>query len=255
MNETIFQDAVVEMLSRIEASQVRINIKVGYLDKLMTVIANGGKIHQIGGYAYGRTSANDPFVLLYSPHDSLVHKICRVYPEDFDKLPHFIPLGSIPANASELNPTKTELKKQVLYHGCATFKIATVDGKDTQMGPEVRFYDVMYVEREVLAELRATNDADKALPITTAMAPELQSAPPTILPGTTDAAGQTLTEFNESIIQAESEPLYANGEPVGTKAMPFYDQYISINGKPPNDVQELRDWFTVYSTEVTVKEI
>ena len=233
-----------EILERIAHRQDRIYVKVNVLEKLMTVIANGGKIHQIGGYAYGRTSGNDPFILLYAPHDSMVHKICRVYPEDFSKLPHFIPTGNPPTSASELNLTKTELKKQSLYHGCATFKIATIDGKDTQMGPEIRFYDTMSVDREVLDELEATIVTVASPPAVATAIVEHQSAAIKQLPGTTNVQGETLKKFNQSIIKAEGRPIYGNKEPVASNAMPFYDQYVSVNNSLPQDLQALRDWYS-----------
>ena len=104
------------------------------------VTAHGGHPHMIGGYVHGRTSNGDPFVLLYPAKKTLKHKITRVYEQHFNDLPWFIETKLIPKDAPDGNPDKEQAKKKGIYHECDWFEVATIDGKDTQMGPEQRYY-------------------------------------------------------------------------------------------------------------------
>lgn len=116
------------------------------IEKMLTaVLKSGNHIHWIGGYVYGRTSNDDPFILLYPAADNLNEKIVRVYPQDFKKLPAFIDTGDVPAD-TENNPNKGQAQKKGIYHTCPLFQIVTYDGKETQMGPEKRFGDVVRVK-------------------------------------------------------------------------------------------------------------
>jgi len=108
--------------------------------KYSMVTARNGTPHQIGGYVHGRTSNGDPFVLLYSPRDGLKHKITRVYEQSFSDLPWFVETKLIADDAQDGNPNKDQAKKQGIYRECDWFEIATVPGKETQMGPEQRYY-------------------------------------------------------------------------------------------------------------------
>ena len=108
--------------------------------KYNMVGANRGTPHKIGGYVHGRTSNGDPFVLLYPAKKTLKHKITRVYEQSFDDLPWFIETKLIANNAQDGNPDKDKAKKLGIYHDCDWFEIATIPGKDTQMGPEQRYY-------------------------------------------------------------------------------------------------------------------
>lgn len=125
--------------------------------KLLQVIANSGKLHEIGGFSYGRTSVGDPYVLLYPDHPNMIQKVCRVYPQDFDKLPYHVPTVNIPQNVTDGNPDKKKSKAAGNYRNCAKFTIATVEGKksaNSNMGPEIRFYDVIELTRNRDDELR-----------------------------------------------------------------------------------------------------
>lgn len=102
------------------------------------------RYHVIGGYVYGQTGNNDPFVILYPIQEYLTEKICRVYPQDFKKLPSFINTKDVPGDTDE-NPDKGKAMKRGIYHECPAFGVATFPGKMTQMGPEVRFSDVLWV--------------------------------------------------------------------------------------------------------------
>lgn len=114
---------------------------------LEALLRNQNNIHWIGGYAPGKTSTGDPYIVLYAINPKLEHKICRVYAQDFPKLPAFID-RAIPAGVGNGNPTRQEAIKAGIYKACPNFKIVTYNGKDTQMGPERRFSDVLVVSKE-----------------------------------------------------------------------------------------------------------
>jgi len=109
---------------------------------LLQVLIKGGKLAEIGGYVYGRTSNDDPFIILYPAKAHLIHKICRVYKEKFHLLPSFI-IAEVPGDAQDGNPDKNIARRQNLYHECQEFVIATESGKETNMGAEVRFFMVV----------------------------------------------------------------------------------------------------------------
>lgn len=112
------------------------------LRRLIEVMVNSEKLHQVGGYASGRTSKGASFIILYPDAPHLKHKVCRVYEEDFAKLPSYINTR-VPENAQEGNPDREQAIRQKIYTACPVFTIATRDGQDTQMGPEVRFSRVV----------------------------------------------------------------------------------------------------------------
>lgn len=111
---------------------------------LGALLKSEGLVQWVGGYVYGRTSNDDPFVILYPAGDHLKEKVCRVYPHQFKKLPDFIPTDQVPAD-TEANPSKGQAQRAGIYHECPRFKIALYLGKETQMGREKRFSDVLYV--------------------------------------------------------------------------------------------------------------
>jgi hypothetical protein len=104
-----------------------------------------GHIWWIGGYVYGQTSRDDLFIILYPADERLTEKVVRVYPHDFKKLPAFIPTEGIDAGDTDANPNKEQARKRGIYHDCPLFEIVTFDGRDTQMGKERRFGDVLRV--------------------------------------------------------------------------------------------------------------
>ncbi len=114
---------------------------------LETMLRNDGHIWWIGGYVYGRTSNDDPFIILYPASDKLQEKVCRVYEHDFKKLPGFIETADVPGD-TEANPNKAAARKKGIYRECTLFEVTTYDGKETQMGSEQRFGDVLRVSRK-----------------------------------------------------------------------------------------------------------
>lgn len=111
---------------------------------LDALLKSDGLTDWVGGYVYGRTSNDDPFIVLYPAADHLKEKLCRVYPHQFKKLPAFIDTGRVPAD-TDGNPSKDKAQRAGIYHDCPRFKIVMHLGRETQMGREKRFSDVLYV--------------------------------------------------------------------------------------------------------------
>jgi hypothetical protein len=161
---------MTEELQKLIQRLERIEQETNLTNRLISVLIGNGSLHEIGGYVYGKTKEGegDPFVILYPAAQGLKHKACRVYVNDFTKLPHFIPteFPEGPEYVSD-NPTKTDAIKRRIYHKCRQFTIATYDGPDTQMGPEQRFHSVIYV-----ANQDGPPPAAFKVPITTREKPE-----------------------------------------------------------------------------------
>lgn len=121
------------------------NEQLDRIEKMLAALLQNSKhIWWIGGYVYGVTSNNAPFVILYPASDKLNEKVVRVYDHDFRKLPNFIPTTGVEGD-TEANPNKEQARRKGIYHECPLFQIVTYDGKETQMGPERRFGDVIRV--------------------------------------------------------------------------------------------------------------
>ena len=111
---------------------------------LTSVLKSNNHIQWIGGYVYGRTSKDDPFIILYPASDKLERKACRVYGHEFKKLPLFIS-RDVPANAQNANPDRSQAMRQGIYNPCQLFQITLYNGRVTEMGPEQRFGNVIRV--------------------------------------------------------------------------------------------------------------
>jgi hypothetical protein len=115
--------------------------------KLLQVAARQGKLEEIGGYAHGRTEKGSAYIILYSYSDYKDHKITRVYQEMFSTLPDYVDVA-VPNNTIiDDNPTKSKAKKMGAYKPCKAFTIAVVEGKETQMGKEIRYLNTIYTGR------------------------------------------------------------------------------------------------------------
>lgn len=114
---------------------------------LQAQLRGAGHIWWIGGYVYGQTSNGDLFIILYAAAEGLKEKIVRVYDRDMKKLPAFIQTDGIDGGDTEANPSKEQARKKGIYHECPAFEIVTFDGKDTQMGKERRFGDVLRLSK------------------------------------------------------------------------------------------------------------
>ena len=113
---------------------------------LRAQLMGAGHLWWVSGYIYGQTSNGDLFIILYPSAENLKEKVVRVYPHDFKKLPAFIPTD-VDGGDTEANPSKEQARKKGIYHECPAFEIVTYDGKDTQMGKERRFGDVLRLSR------------------------------------------------------------------------------------------------------------
>ena len=128
--------------------------KLSAVEKMLTALLKSNDIiHWVGGYVQGRTTPKDdqrigdPFIILYPASERLNHKICRVYEHDFAKLPDFVDTD-VPEDARvDDNPDRDKAIKKRVYRPCPPFLITIYEGKETQMGPEKRFLDVVRVSR------------------------------------------------------------------------------------------------------------
>ena len=226
---------------------------------LLKVIIKGGKLHEIGGYTYGRTSNDDAFVILYPTKESLIHKVCRVYQENFHKLPYFIPTSNIPADATENNPDKNKARRGNIYHDCPIFTIATEPGKETQMGNEVRF--MMTVEetpneeskinqmqseiaKEIVEDVEDTEDNHHDDP--PAEEPTTQQPPPpdNIAPDhLNDMLG--VGESNSETPALITPYTYEDGTAVADhpKSQAVFKAHHEIHHHVPANSDALRDWY------------
>ena len=124
------------------------NEQLDRIEKMLQVQLKGaGHLWWIGGFVYGQTSNGDVFVILYPAAEHLKEKVVRVYDYDLKKLPAFIPTEGIDAGDTEANPSKEQARKKGIYHECPSFEICTFDGKDTQMGKERRFGEVLRLSK------------------------------------------------------------------------------------------------------------
>lgn len=142
---------------------------------LRAQLKGAGHLWWIGGFVYGITGNNDPFIILYPADEKLHEKVVRVYPHDFKKLPAFIPTD-VGGGDTEANPNKEQARKKKIYHECPWFEIVTFDGKETQMGRERRFGDVLRLSRkaaEAAAEAQRQQKPAQQQPI----APQPQQGP------------------------------------------------------------------------------
>lgn len=118
--------------------------KTLYQIKLMlaALLKSSGQLYKIGAYAPGRTATGAAFLVLYDANPKLQHKICRIYQEQFSSLPDYVD-PTCPQDAQEGNPDRDKAKKAGILKTCKPFNILTVDGKQTSLGAERRFFAVL----------------------------------------------------------------------------------------------------------------
>ena len=106
---------------------------------LGSLLKSDNLLQWVGYYAHGRTSTGDPYIVLFPESDKLEQKVCRVYPSQFKKL-----IGLCDTNVpnsvrkSKSGPTKAQAQPT---H--KSFQVLLGLGKETQMGREKRFVDVL----------------------------------------------------------------------------------------------------------------
>lgn len=170
---------------------------------LRAQLKGAGHLWWIGGYVYGKTGNDDPFVILYPADEKLQEKVVRVYPHDFKKLPAFIRPAQ--GGDTEANPNKQQAKKKGIYHECPPFEIVTFDGKETQMGRERRFGDVLRLSRKATEAARGvgaqTPAAAPAQPVPAAR-PAATPSPPDEPPAEGETMG--LPDYRALALRAET---------------------------------------------------
>lgn len=199
-----------------EITMAQINAKLDRLLLYMEMQLNGERLHQVAGYSWGRTSDGDPFVILYPANSRLRHKICRVYEDDFGKLPAFVDTAVIPDTAQEGNPDREQAIRQKIYRPTPAFVISTRDGKETQMGVEIRF------SRTVEAPRPVTMAVSKPTPTATGATP----------PTSTPAGKGDIFEYK-----------YGDGTAATEAARPHFDAYRRAHGEQsPASREALGEW-------------
>ncbi len=114
------------------------------IQKMLTALLQANnQIHWVGSYAHGLTKEGDPYIVLFPAAEYLEHQVCRVYPEHFRKLPEFIPRET----PADIRPSKSSPKKDAAVP-CPVFSVLTYPGKETQMGPETRFSDTLFITKQ-----------------------------------------------------------------------------------------------------------
>lgn len=151
----------------------RVEMKMDQITKMLAaILKSSNNYHVVDSYAWGYTDNDDPFLVLYPAGDHLKHKVCRVYPHDFGKLPSDI-VATKPDAGPKDPGDRDRAAKQGKLHTCPLMGIVTYDGKETQMGPEKRFSDVIWVSRKAQPQQR--QDAPPAQPQTQPAQPPAKS--------------------------------------------------------------------------------
>lgn len=126
----------------------RTEMKLDQVAKMLTALLKStNNYHVVGAYAWGYTSNGDPFLVLYPQDERLKHKVCRVYPHDFGKIPSEI-ANNKPDTGPDDPGDRDRAEKRGILRPCPMMGVVTYDGKETQMGPEKRFSDVIWVSRK-----------------------------------------------------------------------------------------------------------
>ena len=167
---------------------------------LRAQLRGAGHLWWIGGYVYGVTGNGDPFVILYPADEKLQEKVVRVYPHDFKKLPAFVPTD-VDGGDTEANPNKEQARKKGIYHECPFFEVVTFDGKETQMGRERRFGDVLRLSRKA-AEAVAEGQRQER-PAQPQPRPEPRPAAPSVGAQTAPGAA-ALPDYRRLAIEAKT---------------------------------------------------
>lgn len=181
---------------------------------LRAQLKGAGHLWWVGGFVYGQTSNGDVFVILYPAAENLKEKVVRVYDRDLKKLPAFIPTD-VDGGDTEANPSKEQARKKGIYHECPAFEIVTFDGKDTQMGRERRFGDVLRLSQEAAEALQV---AGRVGAQTSARGLQPESPPPaqrsSELPDYRAMAIQakTATEFDYAAFMTLRNGMYTDQE-------------------------------------------
>lgn len=93
-------------------------------------------ISWVSGYVYGETANGDPYIALYHPAPGMKDKICKVYEQDWAKLPDFVTRPSSEDDTprmktSRRKPTlgKDEAMEAGIYQECFMFEVVMHMGR------------------------------------------------------------------------------------------------------------------------------
>lgn len=140
----------------------RVEMKMDQITKMLSAILKStNNYHVVDAFAWGYTDNDDPFLVLYPAGEHLKHKVCRVYPHEFGKLPAEI-IATKPDTGPKDPGDRDRVAKQGKLHTCPMMGVVTYDGKETQMGPEKRFSDVIWISRK--GQATQPQDAPPAQP-------------------------------------------------------------------------------------------
>lgn len=172
---------------------------------LRAQLKGAGHLWWIGGYVHGVTGNDDPFIILYPADEKLQEKVVRVYPHDFKKLPAFIPAGAAGGD-TEANPNKEQARRKGIYHECPVFEIVTFDGKETQMGRERRFGDVLRLSRKAAEAAQAAQQKQGHGQPPQRPAPAQSPTPPPIMPSEPARVGaMPLPDYGKLALESKTE--------------------------------------------------
>ena len=116
--------------------------KIDYLTDIFMAQHAGENIHIVGGYVQGRTTKGAGFLLLYPSRSYFSIKVCRVYQEQFPRVPTFIDID-IPQQATEENLTREKAEKLGVFKPCRDFTVVTYMANTGRNQKETRFSRVI----------------------------------------------------------------------------------------------------------------
>ena len=270
-----FVAAVDSNVMYIVQSLQKMQAEISLNGRYAKVAAKKGNLWSISGYAYGRTSNNDPYILLYPAHPKMVHKVTRVYDHQFHDLPRFVSTIDIPADAPDNNPTKEQAAKKKIYHECPEFEIATIDGKDTNMGPEQRFYMTIDIPSESILTPSPPAPLPELEQLSTTInsnsVPEDETIDSAPIAKTNEEANAieateetiAVTELNSLLGLGEPDPepqapyLYSDGNQVANDEdlIAIYLAYWQQNEKIVANGLTLQSWYKRNSQHLNEKEL
>lgn len=186
----------------------RLEMKLDQMNKMLSaLLKSNNNYHVVDSFAWGYTSNSDPFLVLYPAGDHLKHKVCRVYPHDFGKLPAEI-INAKPDAGPDDPGDRDRAEKRGILKKCALMGIVTYDGKETQMGAEKRFSDVLWVSRK--GQTAPAQDAPPTQPQAKApVTPSANGKPQTSPAADTGAIVEECIKLAKSIYFEEWTPRLA----------------------------------------------
>lgn len=224
------------------------NPQLTQIEKMLTaLLKSNNQLHWIGGYVYGRTTPRDdqrigdPFIILYPASERLNHKVTRVYEHDFPKLPAFLDTHVPESGTVDDNPDRDKALRKRVYYPCEHFLITTYEGKETQMGPEVRFLDVIRTAKPKADVTSAPAPQPAPVPPVQPApqpAPTKATPPPAPVTPPTPQPAPTVVELTERQKQLRALYDYAKGKGMSKGAVDL--ELAQFHGNPVDTLQALQ---------------